>query len=73
MAFSACLPLSQHEVVWLDVGVDDTDGVQLLHHVQDADGEVHDERLRHRLAAQGFIDVDGVLRQRDIVKKSSSC
>lgn len=64
MAFSVCLPLSQHEVVGLDVGVDNTDGVQLLHHVQDADGEVHDERLRHQLVAQGFIDVDGVLRQR---------
>lgn len=55
------LPLSQQEVVGLDVGVDDVDVVQLLHHVQDADGEVHDERLRHQLVTQGFIDVHGVL------------
>lgn len=56
------LPLSQQEVVGLDVGVDDVDAVQLLHHVQDADGEVHDERLRHHFVAQGFEDVHRVLR-----------
>lgn len=54
-------PLSQQEVVRFDVGVDDVDGVQLLHNVQDADGEVHDERLRHHLIAQSFIDVHCVL------------
>lgn len=57
----ACAPLSEHEVVRFDVGVDDVDGVQLLHHVQDADGEVHDEGLRHHLVAQSSVGVDGVL------------
>lgn len=55
------LPLSQQEVVGLDVGVDDVDAVQLLHRVQDTDGEVHDERLRHQLVTQGLIDVHGIL------------
>lgn len=42
--------------------MDDVDTVQLLHHVQDTDGEVHDQRLRHHLIAQGFIDVHCVLK-----------
>lgn len=42
--------------------MDDADAVQPLHHVQDTDGEVHDERLRHHLVAQRFIDVHGVLK-----------
>lgn len=41
--------------------MDDVDAVQLLHRVQDTDGEVHDERLRHQLVTQGFIDVHGIL------------
>lgn len=60
------LPLSQQEVVGFDVGVDDAGGVQLLRHVQDAGCEVHDERLRHHLVAQGFIDVHCVLRRRGV-------
>ncbi len=42
--------------------MDDVDAVQLLHHVQDTDGEVHDERLRHHLVAQRLIDVHCILR-----------
>lgn len=57
------LPLSEQEVVRFDVGVDDVDVVQLLHHVQDTDGEVHDQRLRHHLIAQGFIHVHRVLKE----------
>lgn len=40
-------PLSQHEVVWFDVSMDDVGSVQMLHHLQDADGEVEHKRLRH--------------------------
>lgn len=54
-------PVSQQEVVRLDVGVDDADGVQLLHHAQDAAGEVHDQRRRHHFLAQAFVDVHCVL------------
>lgn len=54
-------PVSQQEVVWFDVGVDDAGGVQLLHHGQDAAAEVHDERLRHHLLAQAFVDVHCIL------------
>jgi len=42
--------------------VDDADGVQLLHHVQDAGGEVQDERLRHHFVTQGFVGVHRVLK-----------
>ncbi|TNN61558.1 hypothetical protein EYF80_028170 [Liparis tanakae] len=59
------LPVSQQEVVGLDVGVHHLHGVQLLHHVQDADGEVHDERLRHDLVAHGLVDVHRVLIGRE--------
>lgn len=55
------LPLPQQEVVRLDVSVDDADGVQLLHRGQDADGQVHDKRLRHQLLTQGFVDVHCIL------------
>lgn len=54
-------PLPQQEVVRLDVSVDDVDGVQLLYHGQDADGQVHDKRLRHQLLTQGFVDVHCIL------------
>lgn len=57
------VPLSEQEVVGFDVGVDDVDVVQPLHHVQDADGEVHDERLGHHLVAQRLVDVHGVLKE----------
>lgn len=64
-------PLSQQEVVRLDVSVDDVDGVQLLHHGQDADGQVHDKRLRHQLLTQGFVDVHCILgAESDLVLKS---
>lgn len=42
--------------------MDDVDTVQLLHHVQDTGGEVHDQRLGHHLITQGFIDVHCVLK-----------
>lgn len=57
------LPLSQQEVVRFDVAVDDADVVQLLHHVQNTDGEVYDEGLRHHLVTQGFINVHCVLKE----------
>lgn len=57
-----CRPLSEQEVVGFDVGVDDADTVQLLHHVQDAYGEVQDERLRHHFVTQVSVDVHGVLK-----------
>lgn len=47
--------------------MDDVDAVQLLHHVQDTDGEVHDQRLRHHLIAQRFVDVDRVLKEQHSV------
>lgn len=56
-------PLSQHEVVGLDVGVHNADGVQLLHRVQDAGCQEHDQRRRQHLLAQRPGDVDGVLRR----------
>lgn len=57
------LPLSQHKIVRFDVSVDDVAAVQLLHHVQNTDGEVHDQRLRHHFITQGFIDVHRILKE----------
>ena len=54
-------PLSQQEVVRLDVGVHQVHAVKLLHHVQQAGGEVHDQRLGHHLVTQLLVLVDGVL------------
>lgn len=54
-------PVSQQEVVRFDVRVDDADGVQLLHHAEDAGGEVHNERLRHHLLTQALVDVHCIL------------
>lgn len=56
------VPLSQQEVVRFDVGVDDVDPVQQLHHVEDADGEVHDEGLRHHFVTEGSVHVHSVLQ-----------
>lgn len=41
--------------------MDDVDGVQLLHHGQDAGSQVHNKRLRHQLLTQGFVDVHCIL------------
>lgn len=54
-------PLSQQEVVGLDVGVYDPGLVQLLHHVQDADGEVQHQRLRHHLLTAALVQVYSAL------------
>ena len=51
--------------------MDDADVVQLLHHVQDADAEVHDEWLRHGLVTQGFIDVHCVLKVNRSLNKTT--
>lgn len=57
------LPLSQHEVVGLNVGMHDADGVQLLHRVQNAGCQEHDQWRRQHLLAQRPGDVNGVLRR----------
>lgn len=55
------LPLSEQEVVGLDVGVDDARAVKLVHHVQDAGSEVEHQRLGHHLLAAALVQVDGIL------------
>lgn len=59
------MPFSQDEIVRLDVPVDDFAAVQLLHHVQDFDGEVDDEGLGHHLLWELLVNVDGILEARD--------
>lgn len=61
---TALSPLSQQEVVRFDVGVDDVDAMQLLHHMQNTGGEVHDQRLGHHLVAQVFVKVHCILGDR---------
>lgn len=55
------LPLSQHEVVRLYIGVHNADGMQLLHRVQNAGCQEHDQWRCQHLLTQRFGDVDGVL------------
>lgn len=55
------LPISQQEVVWFDVSVNDVNAVQLFHHVQHADSEVNHQRLGHHLVNQVFVQVHSVL------------
>lgn len=66
-------PLPQQEVVWFDVSMHYVDAVQLLHHVQDTDSEVHHQRLGHHLVTLVPIQVHCILARENNTCKKSKC
>lgn len=69
-----CVPLSQQKVIRFDVGVYDVGLMQRLHHVQNTDGEVEDQRLWHHLLTATLVQVYCVLQVKHVTDafKSSS-
>lgn len=61
------LPVSQYEIVWLNVSVNDLTAVDVFNHVEHPDSERDDESLGHHFFGGIFVEVNGILETMQMV------
>lgn len=61
------MPVSQYEIVWLNVSVNDFTTMDLFNHVEHSDSKRDDESLGHHFFRGIFVEVNGILETMQMV------